>query len=37
VTVAARSRDWPCRRAAAAAATGHAGPGGAPLPLRRGG
>ena len=36
-TVAARSRDWPCRRAATAAATGHAGPAGVPLPLRRAG
>jgi hypothetical protein len=35
--VAARSRDWPRRRAAAAAATGRACPGGASLPLPRSG
>jgi len=36
VTVAARSLDRPRLRAAAAAVTGRAGPGGAPLPLRAG-
>ena len=33
VTVTARSRAWPRRRASAAAATGRAGRGGTPLPL----
>lgn len=33
-TVAARSRDWPRRRATAAAATGHAAAGGAWMPQR---